>query len=335
MKSGAKDFLWVLGVLFVVALIITIVSYIWPFLLLAAVLILGCLIGYFFYERSYFNGSQFAAIKEKIQTHIQDCNDLNQHIEDLKNRSLVVNRVDYGTSQYHDQSRWKVNREALKKQEYAPYIYDCSRTVCDNARREPFKYICKYFGIKADESTLEKIEAALNDFSAAEDGKVSLKAERDKILASIDNDVPFLIKKLSAKKLEQKLGFEEVDFSTLYFPKYEFKYISAGGNTSTIYDIVMDIDNLNRFVVYLSEKIKFKKSAAGQRALMTSKLRQHIKERDHFTCKHCGASVAQEPHLLLEIDHIVPVSKGGLTTEDNLQTLCWRCNRSKSNKLPS
>lgn len=33
-----------------------------------------------------------------------------------------------------------------------------------------------------------------------------------------------------------------------------------------------------------------------------------------------------------DIDDIVPVSKGGLTTEDNLQTLCWRCNRSKSNK---
>ena len=34
-----------------------------------------------------------------------------------------------------------------------------------------------------------------------------------------------------------------------------------------------------------------------------------------------------------EIDHIIPVSKGGLTTEDNLQTLCWRCNRSKGNKM--
>ena len=175
----------------------------------------------------------------------------------------------------------------------------------------------------------------MNDFSAAEDGKVSLKKEREQILASIDADVPFLIKKFSKKKLERKLGFEEVDFSTLYFPKYEFKYVSAGGNTSTKYDVVMDIDNLNRFIGFLSEKIKFKKSAAGQRALMTSNLRQHIKERDHFTCKYCGASIEKEPNLLLEIDHIVPVSKGGLTTEDNLQTLCWRCNRKKGSKVAS
>ena len=150
----------------------------------------------------------------------------------------------------------------------------------------------------------------MNDFSAAEDGKVALKAERTAILESISSDIPWAIKKFNQKKLEKNLGFEEVDFSTLYFPKYEFKYTSAGGNTGTTYDVVMDIDNLNRFVIYLSEKIKFSKTVAGQRALMTSKLRQHIKERDHFTCKYCGASTEAEPHLLLEIDHIVPVSKG-------------------------
>ncbi|MFC5731548.1 MULTISPECIES: HNH endonuclease [Nocardioides] len=51
-------------------------------------------------------------------------------------------------------------------------------------------------------------------------------------------------------------------------------------------------------------------------------------------CRHCAVSLADEPHLLLEVDHIVPVSKGGLSTPENLQTLCWRCNRRKSNKSP-
>lgn len=315
----------------VVCLAIALLATIWPLFVFLALIV----VAYKIYEVVYFNGQKFLSIKEKIQAHIEDCNDLNQHIEDLKSTSLVVNRTDYGEAEYHDASRWNVKREALKNQKYAPYIYDCSRTVCDNARRQPFKYVCKYFGIKADEPTLERFEAALNDFSAVEDGKVSLKKEREQIMASIDADVPFLIKKFSGKKLEAKLGFDEVDFSTLYFPKYEFKYVSAGGNTSTKYDVVMDIDNLNRFVTFLSEKIKFKKSAAGQRALMTSGLRQYIKERDHFTCRYCGASISKEPNLLLEIDHIVPVSKGGLTTEDNLQTLCWRCNRKKGNKVVS
>lgn len=320
-----KAIVWFLFICFLIGLFVSL----WPLFI-----VLGLVAAvYLIYESVYFHGEKFLGIKEKIQAHIQDCNDLNDHIEELKSASLVVNRTDYGKAEYHDASRWNVKREALKKQKYKPYIYDCSRTVCDNARKQPFKYVCKYFGVKADEPTLERFESALNDFSAAEDGKVALKKEREQIMHSIEEEVPFLIKKFSAKKLEKNLGFDEVDFTTLYFPKYEFRYISAGGNTSTKYDIVMDIENLNRFVEFLSEKIKFKNSAAGQRALMTSKLRQHIKERDRFTCRYCGASISKEPNLLLEIDHIVPVSKGGLTTEENLQTLCWRCNRKKGSKM--
>ena len=37
--------------------------------------------------------------------------------------------------------------------------------------------------------------------------------------------------------------------------------------------------------------------------------------------------------MLLEIDHIIPLSKGGQTTENNLQTLCWKCNRNKGSKI--
>lgn len=67
---------------------------------------------------------------------------------------------------------------------------------------------------------------------------------------------------------------------------------------------------------------------------MTAKLRTKIKERDCYTCCSCGNSTEKEPNLLLEIDHIIPVSKGGLTTEENLQTLCWKCNRAKGSNMP-
>ncbi|HEX5842416.1 MAG TPA: HNH endonuclease signature motif containing protein, partial [Pseudomonas sp.] len=51
------------------------------------------------------------------------------------------------------------------------------------------------------------------------------------------------------------------------------------------------------------------------------------------TCQQCGVSVAEEPNLLIEIDHVIPISKGGTTNEDNLQALCWRCNRKKGASL--
>lgn len=285
------------------------------------------------YETFYFKGQKFNSTKDRIQTYINDCNDLNTHIEDLRNTALVTTIDNEGIAEYQDISEWQMKRPALAKRRSEPNIYHCSRTVCDNASKSPFKYVCKYFGIKADEDTLAQFESILNNFEAAEEGKESLRKERENILSSISAEVPFLIRKFSQKKLEEKLGFDEVDFNSIYFPKYVFLYTSSGGNASTRCDVIMNIENLNKFVLYLSDLVKFRKSAAGQRALMTSKLRQTIKERDNFTCKQCGVSTAQEPHLLLEIDHIVPVSKGGLTTEDNLQTLCWRCNRSKGAKM--
>ena len=66
---------------------------------------------------------------------------------------------------------------------------------------------------------------------------------------------------------------------------------------------------------------------------MTSNLREKIKIRDSYTCQKCTLSTKTERNLLLEIDHIIPLSKGGITSENNLQTLCWKCNRSKGAKI--
>jgi len=54
-------------------------------------------------------------------------------------------------------------------------------------------------------------------------------------------------------------------------------------------------------------------------------------QRDKFTCQHCGASPAKNPSVELHLDHIVPWSKGGETTYENLQILCSKCNLGKSN----
>lgn len=61
------------------------------------------------------------------------------------------------------------------------------------------------------------------------------------------------------------------------------------------------------------------------------RLRYLVMMRDQCRCKCCGKSPATDPGVELEIDHIVPWSKGGETTLENLQTLCKQCNRGKSN----
>lgn len=56
------------------------------------------------------------------------------------------------------------------------------------------------------------------------------------------------------------------------------------------------------------------------------KLRHEVFKRDGYKCCECGAT---KDETSLEIDHIVPVSRGGTNDIDNLQTLCRECNRMK------
>jgi len=60
-----------------------------------------------------------------------------------------------------------------------------------------------------------------------------------------------------------------------------------------------------------------------------AQLRMRVIERDNGTCQICGA---KGPDVRLHIDHIVPVSRGGLTEERNLRVLCEKCNLGKSDK---
>lgn len=50
-------------------------------------------------------------------------------------------------------------------------------------------------------------------------------------------------------------------------------------------------------------------------------------------CELCGAKPTAQNGIELDIDHIIPVSKGGKDHPENLQVLCHRCNRGKGNKM--
>lgn len=59
-------------------------------------------------------------------------------------------------------------------------------------------------------------------------------------------------------------------------------------------------------------------------------LRYAVLRRDRFRCGTCGRSPATTLDCTLHVDHIVPFSKGGKTTTENLRTLCDACNLGKS-----
>jgi hypothetical protein len=52
--------------------------------------------------------------------------------------------------------------------------------------------------------------------------------------------------------------------------------------------------------------------------------------RDNQHCQICNEYVKESE---IEIDHIIPISKGGETVINNLRVLCMKCNRKKTNSI--
>ena len=63
------------------------------------------------------------------------------------------------------------------------------------------------------------------------------------------------------------------------------------------------------------------------------KLRLKVLERDRYLCQLCGYKGGEKYEdgqvVKLEVDHIIPLKQQGKTVEENLWTLCSRCNAGK------
>jgi 5-methylcytosine-specific restriction endonuclease McrA len=57
--------------------------------------------------------------------------------------------------------------------------------------------------------------------------------------------------------------------------------------------------------------------------------RRAVFARDRWTCQYCGHERGN-----LTVDHVIPRSKGGHSTWDNIVTCCAPCNRRKGDRLP-
>lgn len=58
-------------------------------------------------------------------------------------------------------------------------------------------------------------------------------------------------------------------------------------------------------------------------------MRQAVFERDGWVCVYCGKRTRT-----LTCDHVIPVSRGGSITLDNLVTACLACNVAKATRTP-
>jgi len=110
-----------------------------------------------------------------------------------------------------------------------------------------------------------------------------------------------------------------------YFPKRSIIIKSKEKNPIKIFveDIFLNSIVPVDFSSDSGKKIKNKITRTG----IPPKLRWAVLKRDKYVCQYCGAC---GPDVEIEVDHEIPVSKGGKTELSNLKTSCIECNRGKS-----
>jgi len=107
--------------------------------------------------------------------------------------------------------------------------------------------------------------------------------------------------------------------------------LSEDDQEERLFLLVEDFVNKRRLELErLRKRVRWQRRMLGlenvdlrfERRDIPDELVKHIIDRDEV-CRRCGS---QED---LQLDHIIPVSRGGNDTEDNLRLLCGACNRKR------
>ena len=260
----------------------------------------------------YYKTEQFLKIKKKLAKTITEYNEFDHFMDEtrvyIKKQQSLLTRTN---------------------------VRESTLTVYKNSKLDMYKYIVKYFfnNTKIDETSLQLIESILQKYNTINQTYGILSDEFRIIMKVVEEYMypgAYIFKSMTMRRLgSRKLP----KFEKNYYLWYSFDYHSPRNREYHRSSIILDEIKLQEFAKYLNSLIKYRKSAKYQRQLMTPLLREKILQRDNFTCKFCKVSRYNERHLLLEVDHITPISKGGITIEENLQALCWKCNRSKGAKI--
>ena len=279
----------------------------------------------------YYKSPSFAKIKEACEALMSSQREFNEYINE---KVQAVSHL-FGTRVIRNET---INDDEYNyirpyKKTITPFTAEVSAAVFASAENNPLGYVVKYF--YPDKRTypeqIQKLYQLVEELETLRDAKQIIenyKVEYQQYLG----DVPAFIMGNDEAGFYSRLGFATIDESVLAV-EYKFSYTSGGGMAQRSFSVPMTEDTIAELIKVLESKLTASAFAKEQRTLMTKKLREFIKTRDNFTCCSCGNSTNIEPNLLLEIDHIIPVAKGGRTVEDNLQTLCWKCNRAKSDKI--
>lgn len=279
----------------------------------------------------YYASPDFQKIKETCEVLMSSQREFNEYINEKVHSISEL----FGTRVVRNET---VNEDEYNyirpyKKTITPFTAEVSATVFASAENNPLDYIVKNFypNKSAYPDQIQKLYHLVEELQTLREAKQIIENYKADYQQYLGN-VPAYVMENDEAGFYSRLGFANIDESVLTV-EYKFAYTSGGGMAQRSFTVPMTEETIAELIKTLESKLTASAFAKEQRTMMTKKLREAIKTRDDFTCCNCGNSTHKEPNLLLEIDHIIPVSKGGRTEEANLQTLCWKCNRTKSNKI--
>ena len=275
----------------------------------------------------YYSSPDFANVKNICDKLMQSQREFNEYIAE---KAKSVSKL-FGTRVTRNETNNEdvYNFIRTYKKTVTPFTAEVSATVFGSAENNPIGYVIKYFYPNKGKykEQIEKLRTLIEELETLKEAKVIIDNYKKQYQEYI-KDVPSFILDLDENGFYSRLGF-----ASILEIEYKFVYTSNGGMAQRSFSVPMTEENIIELINQLENKLTTTAQIKEQRALMTRKLRAYIKERDNYTCCICKNSVYNEPNLLLEVDHIIPISKGGMTEENNLQTLCWKCNRAKADKI--
>ena len=279
----------------------------------------------------YYDSEEFIKIKNTCDTLMNTQKEFNDYIDEkVKSISKL-----FGTNVVRNETvvEDEYNYIHPYKKSITPFTAEVSANVFASAENSPLEYIVKTFYPDKNRypEQIQKLHLLIEELETLKDAKIIIENYKKEVQQYL-TEVPDYVMEFDEDGFYSRLGFAIINESTLVVA-YKFSYTSNGGKAQRSFTVPMTEDTVIKLIEMLESKLTMSAFTKEQRSLMTNKLRQEIKERDNYTCRSCGNSTHQEPNLLLEIDHIIPVAKGGCTEVNNLQTLCWKCNRSKGSKI--
>lgn len=148
-----------------------------------------------------------------------------------------------------------------------------------------------------------------------------LKEEIDRLNSELEKEKLYTFKKLAFGLIEH----ETYDEGTTHHPGdtiFKDQWIVELETRNK--EFKQRIDSLNRENAKLYTKLQNPNRVI--RDTIPGALRHETFKRDSYRCVECGAT---NKTAKLEVDHIIPLAQGGTDELNNLQTLCFDCNRSK------